>query len=132
MSEGKFYASDNPEEWFCAGPYDTLEDAKVCAPSDLDIVAGQEFWVGTSTNHVPQIDVDVVLEGLREKAYEEVGDITDGWLEDVTPQQEKELSDALNSTLQVWLQRVNKAPAFGVIENTQRFVVPEINLGEAK
>ena len=42
------------------------------------------------------IDVDTIIENAQEQLYDEVGEVSETYLEDITNEQEKELEESLN------------------------------------
>lgn len=58
------------------------------------------------------IDVDSVIEGVQEDAYSEGGEFSEGYLNDVTKEQEKELEQKLNEVFAAWTDKYNHHPNF--------------------
>ncbi len=85
------YSTDE-ERWPARfGEHSNREDARVSAERDL--VPDEQFWTGRATTYeVPSnsITADDVLEQVAITAYDEVGDVCEGWPEP-SPEQSEEL-----------------------------------------
>ncbi len=57
------------------------------------------------------IDVDAIIEDAQEQLYNEVGETSETYLEDVTKEQEKELEEALNKVFYDWHKKHNLFPS---------------------
>lgn len=56
------------------------------------------------------IDVDSIIENAQEQLYNEVGEASETYLEDITEEQEKELEEALNNAFHDWHKKHNLFP----------------------
>lgn len=56
------------------------------------------------------IDADTVIENAQEQLYDEVGEVSETYLEDVTEEQQKELEEALNEVFYNWHKKHNLFP----------------------
>lgn len=103
---------------------DCIEDAKL-----RDVKDFKSVFIGELEEHAPYIDTEMVIENLQELAYEECGECSEGYLENVTEEQEENLREKLNDALQEWLKETNNYPSFGIIINTKEY---DIETGEFK
>ena len=71
------------------------------------------------------IDAGSVLESIQENAYSEGGEFSDGYLDDVTKEQEEELEQKLNEVFAEWLTKYNHQPAFYYIDNIEKVRLKE-------
>jgi len=63
----------------------------------------RSFWVGKQEScGMATIDVDTIIENAQEQLYDEVGEVSETYLEDVTEEQENELEEALNEVFYNW------------------------------
>ncbi len=96
--------------------------------SDLDdVFVGQVVYVGDLV--VPKSDeffnVEQVIEDMQEKAWDLVGEVSDGFLDDVSDSAKKELSDSLIN----WLDKYGK-PRFGRICNEEPYIVTKEDIDD--
>lgn len=57
------------------------------------------------------IDIDAIIENAQEQLYEEVGEVSETYLEDITKVQEKELEEALNKVFYNWHKKHKLFPS---------------------
>ena len=126
-------------EVFDVGPYGSQDDAlaaglemyrdlsqPIALLSDLyydgwlrdDTGFDPSFHVGRRINHVPTIDADMVIEWLQSNAYEECGECSEGWLDDVPAEELDRLQRALQTALDRWLRHVGEKPTFFTVTDT--------------
>lgn len=60
---------------------------------------------------VPRICVDTIIENAQEQLYDEVGEVSETYLEYVTKEQEKELEEQLNEVFWQWHKKYNLFPS---------------------
>ena len=65
------------------------------------------------------IDACSVLESIQENAYSEGGEFSDGYLDDVTKEQEEELERKLNEVFSAWSDKYNHHPNFYSVEHIE-------------
>lgn len=75
---------------------------------------GQKIPVG-----VPTLDIDSILEGAYDQVYDEVGEVAEGFLDDVTKEQQKELEEQLNDVFYNWIIKYNLQPNCYTIINDE-------------
>lgn len=75
------------------------------------------FYVGRRVDYVPTIDADMVIEWLQSDAYEEGGECSDGWLDDVTSEERDKLQRALQTALDRWIKYTKNEPDFFMVPN---------------
>ena len=73
------------------------------------------------------IDAGSVLESIQENAYSEGGEFSDGYLDDVTKEQEEELEQKLNEVFAEWTEKYNLHPNFYTVGD-----IEVIRLGEGE
>lgn len=57
------------------------------------------------------IDVDTIIENAQEQLYEEIGEVSETYLEGVTKEQEEELKEALNDVFYNWHKKHKLFPS---------------------
>lgn len=67
---------------------------------------GRQEYCGMS-----HIDIDVIIEDAQEQLYNEVGEASETYLEDVTKEQGKELEEALNKVFYNWHKKHKLFPS---------------------
>lgn len=103
----------NPEE-----DYDQHDVLGVDYDIDVDGTP-MSFAVAQIFSHSFGIDAGHVLESIQEDAYSEAGEFSEGYLDDVTKEQEAELEEQLNAVFTAWSNKYNFHPNFynvGAIE----------------
>ena len=73
------------------------------------------------------IDAGSVLDGIQEDAYSEGGEFSEGYLDDVTKEQEEELEQRLNEVFAAWVDKYNLHPNFYTVGD-----IEVIRLGEGE
>ena len=68
---------------------------------------------------IPTLDIDSVLEGAYEQVYNEVGESAEGFLNDVTKEQQKELEDKLNEVFYQWVKKYRLEPTCYTVINDE-------------
>lgn len=82
-----------------------IEEAKKNNEKKYNLV-----YIGIKENHIATIDAEYVIDYLREQAYDQHGECSEGWLDNSN---EESLELELNKTLQKWLKENNEEPTFG-------------------
>ena len=96
----------NPEE-----DYDQYDVLGVTYDLDVD---GTPTGFAVAQIFCPSFGIDVssVLEGIQEDAYSEGGEFSEGYLDDVTKEQEEDLEQKLNEVFSAWIDKYNHHPNF--------------------
>jgi len=69
------------------------------------------------------IDVDAIIEDAQEQLYNEVGEVSENYLEGITKEQEKELEEGLNEVFYNWHKKHNLFPTCYKVESTETIEV---------
>lgn len=121
VSEGKFVWSENEEEFNNENEFDTIEDALENAASEVE--KGETVYVGKIKKVDLYIDVTKALENLQEIVYNQVGDVSSDYLNNVKSEQEIELQEALNEVLIKFLEKNNLMPDFYSIVDVKEYTI---------
>ena len=114
--------------------YNSLDDD---GKSDMDLSDGLNIYPDDYENiyifYVGQIEaigfpdvVDNLLETISETVYDEVGEYSDGYLDDVTTEHKKELSDLIHD----WAKRNDYLPNCYIIGATEEININSFVEGE--
>jgi hypothetical protein len=94
--------------------FDTIEECIKDARKN-GVEPGTMIAIGLCEDYTPVINVDDVLERVGEDAYEEVGEVAEGW----PAFKSKEgfigsgsLEEKLNKVFNEWLEETNQVPGF--------------------
>lgn len=114
----------NDEIWR-GGPCDTIkeciEEAKAEDYQDTDTIA-----IGYAIPYeVDYIDGDLVIEYLQQTAYDEIGEVTDGWLDYITREQREDLNNKLLKVVLQWLKDCKEEPDFYKVEAFDELTIQE-------
>lgn len=117
--------TDN-EIWYEETECDTREDAieegmEIARKEGLkSFRIGQKIPVG-----VPTIDVESILENAYDQVYDEVEESAEGFLDDVTCEQQKELEDKLNEVFYNWVKKHKFEPTCYTVTNDETITMTE-------
>lgn len=79
----------------------------------------EHVYIAELEDHLPRVDVDKIIDDLRETAMDECGECSDGWL-DTTPDL-KQLEEDLQSALENWMNNNNLNPNFGKVVSVKKY-----------
>ncbi|MFS2027110.1 hypothetical protein [Massilia sp. CT11-137] len=77
-----------------------------------------QFWIGRNVRFTGKGNAGVIIDGLKEQAYDECGEFAETYLEDVTPAEEAELESLVTD----WARRVDRSN-FWTVSNTECFTI---------
>lgn len=78
------------------------------------------FRIGQKIPSVsPRIDVDLLLDNACDQLYDEVGEVSEGFLDDVTKEQQDELDEQLNEVFSNWMNKYKFEPKCYTIINDE-------------
>lgn len=100
----------------CNSREDAIEEGMKAAKEDglESFRIGRKECCGMAT-----IDVSTVIEQAQEQLYDEVGEVAETYLENVTKEQEKELEEALNEVFHNWHKKHKLFPSCYKILNDE-------------
>ena len=116
---GWTYELNPRSETFFGGVYDTKEECIVEAKKEATDEGLTEFRIGETYDVDTGIDGYSLLDNIGERAYEEVGDVAEGYLEDVTNEEREELEIELNKVFDKWKEKYGYKPSFYGVENIE-------------
>ena len=126
MTLGKFkyvYSFDNVNY---KGNFNARSQAKRAAVAELE-EAGQDgvsFYVGKITNApCPPVNAVFVLQVLSETAEEPEygGEYSEGWLDDVTPEEAAQLETLLTETFTKWARKFGHLPTWQGVTQKDKY-----------
>ena len=92
----------------CDSIEECIEEALLCGYE-----VGQTIAVGLAEPYkVTYVCADRIIEDLQEEAYDEVGEVSDGWLDSVTKEQRESLCEKLLKAVLEWLKECGEEPSF--------------------
>ncbi|RAS90292.1 hypothetical protein A6E21_25885 [Bacillus cereus] len=116
----------NDEEAWTSDEFDTKEEAIAEARAEIDLLEkldgiphGDFFRIGQKQPYNPMINVDFISQ-LEEQAYDECGEVAEGWLEGLKEKQKQALDDQIQEVIAKWLEGIGKTPGFGSVVNIER------------
>lgn len=119
---GTFSVSYDRERF--VGEYKTREEAIANAWNELDIQRGATFYTAQNLAPVVTIDTDRFIEDVAQTASDDCGDVADGWLADVSKEEERELGKRLAVVFEDWLKATDNVPKFFRCENIEEHRLP--------
>lgn len=107
------WTDNTSDEIWRGGPCDSAEECMKEAVALGDYKNGDTIAVGILERYVPSyVDTDRLIEGLQEAAVDEMGEIADDWLWDISKEELGVLNERLLSTTLEWLKQYNLMPSF--------------------
>jgi hypothetical protein len=79
-----------------------------------------QFWIGRNVRFTGKGDAGVIIDGLKEQAFDECGEFAETYLEDVTPAEEAELETLVTD----WAKRVDRSN-FWTVTATECFTIED-------
>ena len=125
MNNRWMYSLTNSEIW-TGETFETKEKAITEGYKEALEMQEEEFYkdyfnVGQCVEVLPSgIDVEFLLENIAENTTDDVGEVGDDYLMDVTKEHQRELEEKLNNVLFEWMDKYNYKPTFFKIENIER------------
>lgn len=113
--------STNEESFF--GEYESQEDALREAINQERVEAGQKLWIGQTAERKASnyVGLDSLVEGMAERAYEEVGEAAEGW-PDLSPEDQEKLEKLIGDFL-----NEHSPVSFFAVEDVEKIeVTPEL------
>lgn len=118
MMSGKEYSWSVDGERFY-GEFDIPEEAILDAREQNKNV--DFIFVGENVPFNPQIDGDDIIERIRQNAYDEVGDIAEIYLSEVSEKKISKLSDMLTDTFNIWAEETGNKVNIWSVENVKEY-----------
>lgn len=102
---------------------DALEEARNEMQTDDSYSGNEVIWVGKVKTFTPVVSVaDELLYELQDQAYDEVGDLEDGWLDNVKKEDQDELDNSIQDCFMTWLEKHPEyKPDFFIIEDSESY-----------
>lgn len=123
---GKWMYNLSGNEIWNGEEFDTKEEAVKEAKKEIEEegLDNISFEIGQIAQaFVSGVDVDYILENVAENTTNEVGEVGEDYLEDVTKEDRDELEEKLNEVLFKWIKEHNYEPSFFKIENIEKIEV---------
>jgi len=116
MKDKWMYNLDGGDIWY-GEEFDTKEEAiKIGREESED----DTFRIGQIKEVKPSgVDVDYILENVAENTTDDVGEIGEDYLCDVTKEDRVELEEKLNVVLFTWMKKYGYEPTFFLIDNEE-------------
>lgn len=128
---GKYTWSNKPNDeiWY-NDRFDSIEECIKDAVENYERKPGEQIAIGICEDYMPQIDVETMLERAAEDAYEEVGEVAEGWLESEQRKGyvgEEKLQERIDKVFKEWLEETKQVPNFYKIHPLSEMVtIPEV------
>lgn len=112
MDKWTYEISENSDIWR-GGIFDSKEEAIKEANSEAIEYDKDTFRIGIIEEVFNYgIDVNDALERINAITYDEVGEVAEDYLYDVTKEHKEELQDKLNEVFYKWQEKYNYKPTF--------------------
>lgn len=120
---GKWMYNFNDNEIWTGEEFDTKEEAIEEGRMEIQEEGfdNESFEIGQIAEvSVSGVDVDFILENVAENTTNEVGEVGEDYLYDVTKEDRDELEEKLNEVLFAWIKEHKYEPSFFKIENIEK------------
>jgi len=110
----------------CSEEFGSREEAIQFGMEEAKEWGVEQFHVGTKEedlNGLVYFDAEDILENIQERAYDEVGEVADDYVDDVTWEQLAELQDTLKDVLKEWFTKHQHYPTFYAVHNVETIEV---------
>lgn len=96
----------------------TIDYCIECAKemSENEGIYQDTVFIGESYDYVPKIDGALLLENIKDDAWEECGECSDGWLDSIKKHEIESLNKKLEKVFVEWLEESKNKPGFGKFE----------------
>ena len=119
--QGKWMYNLTGDEIWSGEDFDTREEAIEEGKGEAIADELDSFEIGQCEYVAPSgVDIDYILENVAENTTEEVGEVGEDYLNDVTSKHSEELEEKLNEVLFAWMKKHKYEPNFFQIKNTER------------
>ena len=126
MSEKWSYELDINSDMWRGGIYNSREEAIEEATREALIDDIKRFKIGQCKEVFNYgIDVEDALERINAIMYDEVGEVAEDYLYDVSEEHKEELQDKLDEVFYAWQEKYNYKPYFYTISNEEIIEVNE-------
>lgn len=123
MKATKKWAYSLNNEYYNSPFYDSFDKALVDGIKDGKEDGYNYVYVGRVMEFVPSIDPDSVIEELQQKAYDEAGEVSLDYLEDIPLKDRLKLGEMLTETFKQWAKDTNNEPTFYTVEEVSEHEV---------
>ena len=112
MSKKFAWTKHKSDEIWRGGPCDSVkecvEEARAEGYSDEEL-----FAIGYTERYEPNyVNSDMIIEYLQQDACDNVGEVAEDWLSDITHEQRAELESRVLKVVQEWLEYCGEKPTF--------------------
>ncbi len=97
-----------------------LEETGLEYKSDVD---DKVFYVGQKESFIPSVDAVSILDEVAVNAFDEVGDVANGYLRHVKNSDINSLEERLNNVLMEWMKETNNLPTFWLVKNVEKVII---------
>ena len=118
--EDKWMYSFNEEGVWYGEEFDTKEEVIAEGRKEALLEKHSEFLVGQIEKVFPSgVDVDFIIENVAENTTNDIYEVGDEYLCDVTKEHSDELEEKLNEVLFDWMKKHSYEPSFFSIKNVE-------------
>ena len=105
----------------CTNIKNCIVEAKSEGYQDSDTIA-LGYAIPYEVNYV---NTDLIIEYLQESAYDEVGEVVDGWLDSITKERREDLENRVLKVVLEWLKECKEEPYFYTVEPFDELTIKE-------
>jgi len=106
------------------GKSEAIAENKINIERGFDIEAIKLFEVGQIAQVTASgVNVDSILEDIAENTGDEIGEVAEDYLNDVTKEDSDELEQKLNDVVFAWMKDRGYEPNFWIMENVEEISI---------
>ena len=108
----------------CFDEYDTPEAAFKAAKKARGVEHGEPsdaIYIAEVVEHKPVLDAERIIEADQEEAFDECGEVSESYLENISVEMIAELEEQLTDVYSAWLKKYNQMPSFYGLRNSRRW-----------
>lgn len=130
MKNNWMYNLNGSEIW-TSDQFDTKEEATIAgraqAVEDQEEAFFNDYFKIGQIKEVPVsgVDVENILENIAENTTDDIGEVGEDFLCDVTKEHGSELEDKLNEVFYAWMKKYEYEPTFFQIDNEEKIELVE-------
>lgn len=114
------------KEVFMSGPIPSKEEA--IKEAFIENEMGDTVYIGKTkevciTKYTPC--ASWIIERMEESAFDDLGECTESWLDNVTGEQQGELQELIDNVIKNWAIKHKQTPSFYEVTDITEHVVPE-------
>ncbi|MCI8783268.1 MAG: hypothetical protein HFG84_07615 [Dorea sp.] len=128
MSKEYSWTENQTDDIWNHGKFDSVE-ACINDAISYGKKPGEKIVVGICEDYVPHLSADTLLDQVSENAYEEVGEVAEGWPEFVDRKGYRDadkLQEKIDKAFYEWMEETKQVPGFYcIVPLAESVIIPD-------